>query len=78
MGIRVRAGSSLPAAEGWESLTPAQVDVVWSVAQGKTNKQVADALGLSPQTTSRRLRAAYRKLGVSSRVELTRVVLAAS
>lgn len=45
------------------------------VAQGLTNRATAAALFLSPHTVDTHLRHAFAKLGVSSRVELTRYVL---
>jgi DNA-binding CsgD family transcriptional regulator len=78
MGVSMRTVRPRQSSHGWESLTPAQVDVARSVAQGCSNKQVADALGLSPYTVASHLRGAFRKLGVSSRVQLTRIVMEAS
>jgi DNA-binding NarL/FixJ family response regulator len=40
------------------------------VAEGRTNRQVAELLFLSPRTVDRHLSAAMRKLGVSSRTAL--------
>ena len=40
------------------------------VAAGRTNREVAATLFLSPRTVEHHLRAAYRKLGVRSRTEL--------
>jgi DNA-binding CsgD family transcriptional regulator len=45
------------------------------VAQGATNRQVAERLFLSPHTVNTHLRHAYTKLDVNSRVELTRLVV---
>jgi DNA-binding NarL/FixJ family response regulator len=42
------------------------------VAAGRTNREVADQLVLSPRTIEAHLRNIYSKLGVRSRVELTR------
>ncbi|MFG2074143.1 ATP-binding protein [Nonomuraea maritima] len=61
---------------GWEALTGAELRVVRLVAQGMTNREVAAALFLSPHTVDSHLRHAFAKLGVNSRVELTRQVLA--
>ncbi|MFD7135333.1 ATP-binding protein [Streptomyces sp. NPDC059894] len=55
-------------------LTPAEVKVVRLIAQGATNKAVAEALFLSPHTVSSHLRHAFVKLGINSRVELARVL----
>lgn len=45
------------------------------VAQGLTNREVAEKLFLSPHTVDSHLRHSFTKLGVTSRVELTRQVL---
>ena len=41
-----------------------------------TNREVAQELFVSPHTVSMHLRHAFAKLGVKSRVELTRLVVA--
>jgi DNA-binding NarL/FixJ family response regulator len=53
-----------------EALTARERDVCELVAAGRTNREVAAALFLSPRTVEHHLRAAYRKLGVRSRTEL--------
>jgi len=60
---------------GLESSTDTERSVIELVAQGLTNKQVAEQLFMSRHTVDFHLRAIFRKLGVSSRVELTRLVL---
>ncbi|MER6828984.1 helix-turn-helix transcriptional regulator [Streptosporangium sp. NPDC000563] len=45
------------------------------VAGGATDKQVADRLHPPPHTVSTHLRHAFTKLGVGSRVELTKLLL---
>jgi DNA-binding CsgD family transcriptional regulator len=55
---------------GWESLTPAEHDVVRLVCQGLGNKDVAARLFVSPRTVQAHLSHVYTKLGVSSRVQL--------
>jgi DNA-binding CsgD family transcriptional regulator len=64
-------GSRQRPASGWESLTPAEHQVVDLVAEGLTNKQVAERLIMSPRTVSTHLSHVFAKLGVSSRSELT-------
>ncbi|MEU6783721.1 LuxR C-terminal-related transcriptional regulator [Nonomuraea angiospora] len=61
---------------GWAALTASELRVVRLVAQGMTNREAAAALFLSPHTVDSHLRHAFAKLGVNSRVELTRQVLA--
>jgi DNA-binding CsgD family transcriptional regulator len=53
-----------------EQLSPRERQVAVLVARGMTNRQVADALYLSPKTISRHLASAMRKLGASSRTAL--------
>jgi DNA-binding CsgD family transcriptional regulator len=56
---------------GWASLTDTERDVVELVAEGLTNRQVAARMFVSPHTVHAHLGRIFRKLGVSSRVELT-------
>ena len=44
------------------------------MAAGRTNREVAEQLVLSPRTIEAHLRSIYGKLGVRSRVELARAV----
>lgn len=60
---------------GWASLTDTEWGVSELVAQGLTNRQVADRLFMSVHTVAFHLRHVFRKLDVSSRVELTRLVM---
>jgi DNA-binding CsgD family transcriptional regulator len=60
---------------GWESLTNAELVVARSVADGRTNRETAERLGVSPHTVNTHLRNVFAKLGVHSRVELVRVVV---
>jgi DNA-binding CsgD family transcriptional regulator len=55
-----------------EQLTPQELQVALQAAAGKTNKQAALALFLSPKTIDFHLRGVYRKLNVRSRAELAR------
>jgi DNA-binding NarL/FixJ family response regulator len=58
------------ARHGWESLTEGELRVVRLAAEGHTNPQIAQALYLSKRTVGWHLSNVFRKLGVSSRVEL--------
>jgi DNA-binding CsgD family transcriptional regulator len=60
---------------GWNSLTAAELRVVRLVVQGLRNREVAGQLHLSTHTVDTHLRHAFAKLGVSSRVQLTRHAL---
>lgn len=59
---------------GWTSLTPAEQATSNLVAQGLSNQQVAGQMYVSAHTVAYHLRNVFRKLGISSRVELARVV----
>jgi DNA-binding CsgD family transcriptional regulator len=69
-----RRARDVVAPTGWESLTPSELRVVGLVAEGRTNREVALAVHLSPHTVGTHLRRAFAKLGISSRVELARIV----
>jgi DNA-binding CsgD family transcriptional regulator len=66
------AGRPQRAAEAWDALTGTERGVAELVAQGLTNREVAARIFLSPHTVSFHLRKVYRKLGIRSRVGLTR------
>jgi DNA-binding CsgD family transcriptional regulator len=51
-------------------LTPTETQIASLVAQGRTNRQVADALFVSPKTVEWNLSKVYKKLHVRSRAEL--------
>ena len=57
---------------GWESLTPAERDVVALVAQGLTNREVAERLFVSRRTVGNHLTRVYGKLAIHTRRELIR------
>lgn len=57
-----------------DELTAAERRVAHLAAAGLTNREMAASLGLSPHTVDYHLRQIFRKLGISSRVRLTRLV----
>ena len=59
---------------GWASLTETERTVSGLVAQGLTNQQVAAEMFLSMHTVAFHLRQIYRKLDISSRVDLARIL----
>jgi DNA-binding CsgD family transcriptional regulator len=56
-------------------LTPQELQVAQMVQKGLTNKEVAAQLFVSPRTVDFHLRNIFGKTGVSSRVELARLIL---
>ena len=76
-GVKHRPNQSRPtrASLGWESLTSAELRVVTLAAQGLTNRQIGERLFLSTYTVATHLKHVFDKVGVSSRVELTRLAM---
>ncbi len=68
-----RARHDLPLRE--DPLTPREREVVKLVAEGFTNKQIAEALVISEKTVERHRANVMEKLGMRDRVELTRYAI---
>ncbi len=51
-------------------LTPRQAEVVYWVAQGKTNPEIAIILGASPRTIDKHMERIFERLGVENRASL--------
>ena len=49
------------------ALTPRETEVLSWIAKGKTNRDVADILGMSPRTVNKHLEHVFEKLGVETR-----------
>jgi DNA-binding CsgD family transcriptional regulator len=73
-GVRRPADRRQPGPHVWPELTGAQVRVAHLAAAGSTNRAIAERLHLSPHTVNSHLRHVFGKLGIRSRVELTRIV----
>jgi DNA-binding CsgD family transcriptional regulator len=73
LGVRRRVQAPRTPQTGWPALTRAEVQVVQLVTQGKTNREIAEHLFISPHTVSAHLRHIFDKMGVKSRVQLTTV-----
>ncbi len=61
----VRAGGVPPA--GQQTLSPQEQRIVALVAEGKTNKEIAQEMGLSPNTVKNYLSNAFQKLQITRR-----------
>ena len=70
------SGESIPRRDPTapEKLTPQELQIALQVAEGKTNRDVAAALFLSPKTVEFHLTRVYRKLNIHSRAELVRLL----
>ncbi|MCU1428771.1 MAG: transcriptional regulator (LuxR/UhpA family) [Actinomycetia bacterium] len=73
-GPNLNAGG-LKSAIGWDSITDTECTIGQLVADGLTNREIAARLFVSHHTVDSQLGSIFRKLGVNSRVELTRLVL---
>ena len=69
-----RAYPGAAGGEGLAALTERELQVTGLVVDRNTNPQIAAELFLSQKTVETHLRNIFHKLGVSSRVELARVV----
>ena len=75
LGLAVEALASSPSvrasnANGMKLLSKREIQVVRSLAEGLTNREIAEQLKLSPHTIKNYLFRIFDKLGVSSRIEL--------
>ena len=57
-----------------EELTTRQRRILEQLANGRTNAEIADTLGLSPSTVKGHLRNIYRQLGVKNRHDARAVI----
>ena len=66
--LRLRdAGETAPSRLATASLTPRETEVLSWIAKGKTNRDVAEILGMSPRTVNKHLEHVFEKLGVETR-----------
>ncbi|HZQ69329.1 MAG TPA: response regulator transcription factor [Terriglobales bacterium] len=80
MAYMVESLASTPAvhavdSNGMNLLSKRELEVVRSLAEGLTNREIAERLGLSQHTIKNYLFRVFDKLGVSSRVELLYMTL---
>jgi DNA-binding NarL/FixJ family response regulator len=60
---------------GWRSLRSSELGIAEMVAEGLTNREIAARIFVSRHTVDFHLRQIFRKLSISSRIELARLVL---
>jgi DNA-binding CsgD family transcriptional regulator len=73
LGVRRRLVAAQRPGRGWAAMTDSELAVARLVAQGFTNREVAERLFVSHHTVSGHLRHVFEKLDINSRVELTRL-----
>jgi DNA-binding CsgD family transcriptional regulator len=73
LGVRRRTVKIDRPKTGWEALTEAEAVVANLAAHGSTNREIADKLFVSQHTVHSHVRHVFEKLGINSRVHLTRL-----
>ncbi|WP_139210001.1 helix-turn-helix transcriptional regulator [Palleronia pelagia] len=63
-----------PHQEQLHQLSPRETEMVYLLARGLSRKEVARMCGISPNTANDYIKSAYRKLGVSNRIEVVQMV----
>jgi DNA-binding CsgD family transcriptional regulator len=74
LGVQRRIVSQPRAKTGWDSLTDSELTVVNLIAQGVTNRGVAEQLHLSLHTVKTHVHNAFAKLGINTRAQLTQLM----
>jgi DNA-binding CsgD family transcriptional regulator len=74
LGVQRRIVTHPRAKTGWDSLTDSELKVVNLIAQGATNRSVAQRLYVTPHTVKAHLHNAFAKLGINSRAELSKLM----
>ena len=70
-----RLGVHWPAWEAPEGLTPRECEVLALVADGRSNRQIGEALYISDRTVARHLTNIFHKIGVTSRTQAARYAI---
>jgi len=70
LGVERRIVTHPRAKTGWDSLTDSELTVVHLIAEGATNRSVAQQLHLSLHTVKNHVHNAFAKLGINSRAQL--------
>ncbi|WP_274655061.1 response regulator [Paenibacillus humicola] len=71
-GIDASAKAQEIDASGRTPLTPREREILERVAQGESNRQIAETLGISEHTVKNHLKSILQKLHLDNRVQLTR------
>jgi DNA-binding CsgD family transcriptional regulator len=74
LGVERRIATHPRAKTGWNSLTDSELTIINLIAEGSTNRSVAQQLHLSPHTVKTHVRNAFAKLGITSRAQLAQLM----
>jgi DNA-binding CsgD family transcriptional regulator len=74
LGVERRIVTHPRARTGWDSLTDSELTVVNLIADGATNRSVAQQLHLSPHTVKTHVHNAFAKLGINTRAQLAQLM----
>jgi DNA-binding CsgD family transcriptional regulator len=77
LGVRIHRRSAAPASandSGVETLTRRELEIARLIVDRRTNREIAEALFLSPKTVETHVRNIFGKLRADSRVEVARIV----
>jgi two-component system nitrate/nitrite response regulator NarL len=66
---RPLARGNLPARSDADRLSPRETEILWHVAEGRSNKAIARVLGIAEATVQVHLKSLSRKIGVDNRTE---------
>ena len=69
--LGARLAASAPRADAPAGLSERECEVLAELSKGRTNKEIARALGISPKTVGHQVQAIYRKAGVHTRAGAT-------
>lgn len=72
---RIRRSEGGPRRDAYDELTPREKEILRLVAEGKTTRQIAEALVISPKTVEGHRTRLMAKLGVHDRVELVKFAM---
>lgn len=75
---RARRRSAVPLPAPLDRLTQREIEVLREITHGRTNKQIARTLSLSPRTVGNHVSSILGKLGCSTRTEAARMTAAAT
>jgi DNA-binding CsgD family transcriptional regulator len=74
LGVRRRVVPGSRPKTGWEALSTPELAVASLAAEGYTDRDIAEKLFVSPHTVNTHRRHLFEKLGVNSRLALSRIV----